>query len=58
MFHFAEAEREWYAEQIAHSISSDGAEVEVIWSFGPDAVIWWGGVLGPSIPKADVIDQV
>ena len=31
--HFAEADTEWYAEQIAHSISGDAAELEVTWSF-------------------------
>ena len=43
--HFAEAEAEWYAEQIAHSISRDAAELEVTWSFDPDEAIWWCGVL-------------
>ena len=31
--HFAEADTEWYAEQIAHSISGDASELEVTWSF-------------------------
>ena len=34
--HFAEADTEWHAEQIAHSISGDAAELEVTWSFDPD----------------------
>ena len=37
--HFAEAETEWYAEQIAHSISCDVAEFDVtylvVWCAGP-----------------------
>ena len=39
--HFAEADTEWYAKQIAHSISGDAAELEVTWSFDPDEAIWW-----------------
>ena len=29
---FAEADTEWYAEQIAHSISGDASELEMTWS--------------------------
>ena len=47
--HFAEADTEWYAEQIAHSVSGDAAELDVTWSFDPDETIWWCGVLDPSI---------
>ena len=54
--HFAEAETEWYAEQIAHSISGDASELEVTWSFDPVEAIWWCGVLDPSIPAPDVMD--
>ena len=54
--HFAEADTEWYAEQIAHSISGDAAELEVTWSLDPDEAIWWCGVLDPSIPGPDVMD--
>ena len=54
--HFAEADTEWYAEQIAHSISGDAAELEVTWSFDPVEAIWWCGVLDPSIPELDVMD--
>ena len=54
--HFAEADTEWYAEQIAHSISGDAAELEVTWSFDPDEATWWCGVLDPSIPEPDVMD--
>ena len=54
--HFAEAETEWYAEQIAHSISSEAAELEVTWSFDPVKAIWWCGVLDPSIPAPDLMD--
>ena len=54
--HFAEADTEWYAEQIAHSISGDAAELDVTWSFDPDESIWWSGVLDPSIPEPDVVD--
>ena len=43
--HFAQTDTEWYAEEIAHSISGDGAEVEVTWSFDPDEAVWWCGVL-------------
>ena len=46
--HFAEADTEWYAEQTAHSISGDAAELEVTWS--------WCDVLDPSIPEPDVMD--
>ena len=53
--HFAEADTELYAEQIAHSISGDAAELEVTWSFDPDEAIWWCGVLDPSIPELDVM---
>ena len=55
-FHFAEADTEWYAEQIAHSISGDAAELDVTWSFDPDESIWWCRVLDPSIPEPDVVD--
>ena len=55
--HFAEADTEWYAEQIAHCISGDAAELEVTWSFDPDEAIWWWGVLDPSIPEPDVMDS-
>ena len=54
--HFAEADTEWYAEQIAHSISGDASELEVTWSFDPVEAIWWCGVLDPSIPEPDVMD--
>ena len=54
--HFAEADTEWYAEQIAHSISGDAAKLEVTWSFDPVEAIWWCGVLDPSIPEPDVMD--
>ena len=54
--HSAEADTEWFAEQIAHSISGDAAELEVTWSFDPDEAIWWCGVLDPSIPGPDVMD--
>ena len=54
--HFAEADTEWYAEQIAHSISGDATEIEVTWSFDPDEATWWCGVLDPSIPEPDVMD--
>ena len=43
--HFAEADTEWYAEQIAHSISGDASELEVTGSFDPVEAIWWCGVL-------------
>ena len=42
--HFAKADTEWYAEQIAHSISGDAAELGVTWPSDPDEVIW-GGVV-------------
>ena len=51
--HFAEADTEWYAEQFAHSISGDAAELEATWSFDPVEAIWWCGVLDPSIPEPD-----
>ena len=54
--HFAEADTEWYAEQIALSISGDAAELDATWSFDPDESIWWCGVLDPSIPEPDVVD--
>ena len=54
--HFAEADTEWNAEQIAHSISGDASELEVTWSFDPVEAIWWCGVLDPSIPEPDVTD--
>ena len=54
--HFAEADTEWYAEQIAHSVSGDASELEVTWSFDPVEAIWWCGVLDPSIPEPDVMD--
>ena len=41
--HFAEADTEWYAEQIAQSLSGDAAELDVTWSFDPDESIWWCG---------------
>ena len=55
--HFAEADTEWYAEQIAHSISGDAAELDVTWSFDPDEAIWWYAVLDPSIPEPHVMDR-
>ena len=54
--HFAEADTEWHAEQIAHSISGDASELEVTWSFDPVETIWWCGVLDRSIPEPDVMD--
>ena len=54
--HFAEADTEWYTEQIAHSISGDAAELEVTWSFDLVEAIWWCGILDPSIPEPDVMD--
>ena len=54
--HFAEADAEWCAEQIAHSISGDASELEVTWSFDRVEAIWWCGVLDPSIPEPDVMD--
>ena len=54
--HLAEADTEWYAEQIAHSISGDAAELGVTWSFDRDESIWWCGVLDPSIAEPDVMD--
>ena len=54
--HFAEADTEWYAEQIAHSILGDAVELEVTWSFDPVEAIWWCSVLDPSIPEPDVMD--
>ena len=54
--HFAEADTELYAEQIAHSISDDAGELEVTWSVDPHEAIWWCGVLDPSIPEPDVMD--
>ena len=54
--HFAEADTEWYAEQIAHSISGDAPELEVTWSFDLVEAIWWCGVLDPSISEPDVMD--
>ena len=53
---FAEADTEWYAEQIAHSISGDASDLDVTWSFDPVDAIWWCGVLDPSIPAPDVMD--
>ena len=53
---FAEADTEWYAEQIAHSISGDASELEATWSFDPVEPIWWCGVLDPSIAAPDVMD--
>ena len=55
--HFAEVHTEWYAEQIAHSISGDAAELEVTWSFDPDEAVWWCGVLESSILEPDVVDR-
>ena len=54
--HFAEADTEWYAERIAHSVSGGAAELEVTRSFDPREAIWWCGVLDSSIPELDVID--
>ena len=54
--HFEEADTEWYAEQIAHSISGDASKLEVTWFFDPVEAIWWCGVLDPSIPEPDVMD--
>ena len=54
--HFAEADTEWYSEQLAHSISGDASELEVTWSFDPIEAIWWCGVPDPSIPEPDVMD--
>ena len=54
--HYAEADTERYAEQIAHSISGDASELEVTWSFDPVEAIWWCGVRDPSIPEPDVMD--
>ena len=54
--HFAEADTEWHAEQIAHSISGGASELDVTWSFDPVETIWWCGVLDPSIPEPDVMD--
>ena len=54
--HFAEADTEWYAEQIAHSISGDASELEVTWSFDLVEAIWWCGLLDQSIPELDVMD--
>ena len=54
--HFAGADTEWYAEQIAHNVSGDAADLEVTWSFDPDEAIWWCGVLDLSIPEPDVLD--
>ena len=54
--HFAEVDTEWYAEQIAHSISGDAADLDVTWSFDPDEAIWCCGVLDPSIREPDVVD--
>ena len=53
---FAEADTEWYAEQIAHSISGDAAELDVIWSFDPDGSMRWCGVVDTSFPEPDVMD--
>ena len=53
--HFAEADTEWKAEQIAHSISGDASELEVTWSFDLVEAIWWCGVLDPSIPELDLM---
>ena len=47
--HFAEADTEWYAEQIAHSISGNASELEATWSFDPVEAIWWCGVLDPDV---------
>ena len=46
--HFAEADTEWYAEQISHIILGDASELEVTWSFDPVEAIWW---VYPSIPE-------
>ena len=54
--HFVEADTQWYAEQIAHIISGDAAELEVTQSFDPGEAIWWCCVLDPSIPELDVMD--
>ena len=54
--HVAEADTEWYAEQIAVSISGDAGELDVTWSFDPDEATWWCCVLDPSIPEPDAMD--
>ena len=54
--HFAETDTEWYAEEIAHSISRIASELDVIWSFDPEEAIGWCGVLDPSIPEPGVVD--
>ena len=48
--------RQWYAEQIAHSSSGDGAEVEVTWSLDLDEAVGWCGVLDPSVSELEMID--
>ena len=49
-FHFADADREWYAEQVSHSMSGEGAEVEVSWSYDREEVIWRVRRSGPRDP--------
>ena len=56
--HVADADREWYVEQISHSISGNGAEVDVSWSYDPHEAIWWCGVLDPTIPELEVVERV
>ena len=53
--HLAEADTEWYAEQIAQSISGDASELEVTRSFDLVEAIWSCGVQDPSIPAPDVM---
>ena len=54
--HFPKTDTEWYAEQIAHSVSGDAAELDVTWSFDPDEAMWWCGLLDPSILEPDMMD--
>ena len=46
--HFADADREWYSEQISRCISGEGAEVDASWFYDPTEAIRWCGVLGPN----------
>ena len=48
--------KQWYAEQIADSISGDGVEVEATLFVDPGESVLWCGVLDPSIPEPEVID--
>ena len=50
--HFAEADTEWYAAQIAHSISGDASELEATWSFDLVEAIWWCGVMDRSYSES------